>query len=510
MLLHQQVRTHIRGHALVLLLGVFATVATPVVLQVVNTPAVVGLCILLFMVNTSEISATGKVTGRTVDTELQSALVEPVAKSLHRGELLIHGNGAVGITFGGFPSVVDIHVAVTVVCQAFFYECLSRRHHLLLRDAEPPAVPGVPTHWRGECNLRAHLQREQLLGATLGVLCRGGEGNLCGMIYTAAEHTLLCQIQSCGQVVGCNLDGLLTRHAEAENHGRTGTNAKHRGGVEARSGRSGRRQQELQRTLALNELAALGVHIFGTGHIAFGLVVGKRKGDGFALANRNLTGEGSFNGTRLAVNNIKGDSSHLISGIFIIQLQGTQRLLSVGGLGELHPQSIGDIGNAYGEGTAEQATRFTCIIYAHSDDILLIPADATRLGVDRVATAGVPCRLVASLVAMEATGLTYQLAVEVCLVGVISTGQVKDHGLLLIHTLHQRTRNGQVDTIPHKGIVETVALVIPRLGNVHFAPVGISSLGLCPVHVVALMEAGFSDGDVLCYGSQHTTGSQQR
>ena len=61
--LHQQVGTHVAGNGLVVgLCPVLTAVAAPVILQVVDTPAVVALCILQLVVDGTEIAAASVVT----------------------------------------------------------------------------------------------------------------------------------------------------------------------------------------------------------------------------------------------------------------------------------------------------------------------------------------------------------------------------------------------------------------------------------------------------------------
>ena len=56
--------THEAGHSLVVRLGgMLATIATPVILQIVHAPAVVALCVLQFMVDTAQIATAGEVAG---------------------------------------------------------------------------------------------------------------------------------------------------------------------------------------------------------------------------------------------------------------------------------------------------------------------------------------------------------------------------------------------------------------------------------------------------------------
>ena len=59
-------------------------------------------------------------------TDAPAALMEPVAKRLHRRELLVDCYRAIGVALGGFPTIVDVHVAVAVISQAFVDESLSR------------------------------------------------------------------------------------------------------------------------------------------------------------------------------------------------------------------------------------------------------------------------------------------------------------------------------------------------------------------------------------------------
>ena len=103
---------------MVALLIIFASVAAPVVLEVIDTPGVVGLGVLLLVVDGAQIAAAGEVAGRGVDTELQSVSMEPVAEALHVGELVVGADGAVGVTLGGLPGIVDVDVLIAVVGEA--------------------------------------------------------------------------------------------------------------------------------------------------------------------------------------------------------------------------------------------------------------------------------------------------------------------------------------------------------------------------------------------------------
>ena len=64
-LLHVQIGTHVTGHRLVVLLGgMLTSIAAPIIFQVVDTPAVIGLGILHLVVQAAQISAAGAVARR--------------------------------------------------------------------------------------------------------------------------------------------------------------------------------------------------------------------------------------------------------------------------------------------------------------------------------------------------------------------------------------------------------------------------------------------------------------
>ena len=77
--LHLQVRTNIGSRRFVGLRTKYFAVAAPVIFQVIHTPAVPGLCILLLVIQRAQISATGAVARAGVDAQFQSVGVQPVS-----------------------------------------------------------------------------------------------------------------------------------------------------------------------------------------------------------------------------------------------------------------------------------------------------------------------------------------------------------------------------------------------------------------------------------------------
>ena len=172
------------------------------------------------MTERAEIVAAGAVAGRRVYSELQTVGVQPVAQTFHVGELLVHGDGAVGVPLRSFPCVVNVDVAVAVVGEPFLYEGTCRRHHFLLRYAEAPTVPAVPAHGRCERYLVSHLYRERLFCLAFGVLCHDGHLIVAALSDASAYHTVgFIECETFRKIVHGELHRTLARHRYAEDDG---------------------------------------------------------------------------------------------------------------------------------------------------------------------------------------------------------------------------------------------------------------------------------------------------
>ena len=131
-LLHHQMGAQTAGKTPVILLDTHILIAAPIVFQVINSPFVPNLGILLLVAEASQIAATSGCSRRAVDAELQSAFVKPVHQSLHRGEFLVGIQRSVGIALRSFPTIINIDVAIAIVGQAFVNQCLCRGNYLIL------------------------------------------------------------------------------------------------------------------------------------------------------------------------------------------------------------------------------------------------------------------------------------------------------------------------------------------------------------------------------------------
>ena len=133
--LHEQVGANIASYgSIVLFSRMLSPIATPVVFQVIDAPAVITLSILQFVVDTSQVTSAGAITWRGVNAKLEAFAMKPVAQILHAWELLIHSDGSIGITFRCLPSVVDVHIGIAVVSQPLLNQSLGARDNLVLSD----------------------------------------------------------------------------------------------------------------------------------------------------------------------------------------------------------------------------------------------------------------------------------------------------------------------------------------------------------------------------------------
>ena len=172
--------------------------------------------------------------------------MQPVAQFLHAGEFLVYCNGTVGITLGSFPTVVDIHIAITVVGQTFLDKSLGAANHLVLCNTQAPAVPAVPTHRRCKGNLTATTDGEFLCLLALGILGLDSKGIRTRLVQLTTQGAIIgIDGKTLWQIVRSNLHRLLATHAEAEMNRRTWTNTIERSCVEARLCRSSRSKDVL-------------------------------------------------------------------------------------------------------------------------------------------------------------------------------------------------------------------------------------------------------------------------
>ena len=507
--LHEEVGTDVAGDGLpVGLLGMLASIAAPVVLQVVDAPAVVALGVLQLVVDRTEVAAACEVAGRRVDAELESFGVEPVAEVLHAGELLVDGNRAVGITLGSLPAVVDVHVAIAVVGQALIDERLGTADDLVLRDAQTPAVPAVPSHRRRQANLAAAANRELLLLLALCILCLDGKGVGAGHLERAAESAVVgVDGKASGQVVGSNLHGAVAADTKAEMDGRAGTNAVEGRGVEARLSRSGGRQNVLRDVLRLDAQSrlALGKGGYDANHLT--VVVGDADDAVLLLIDRDLHCLLAQHLAGLGVFHLDGEVATLRGLHFAVKRDDA---LAARCLLDVDAEVIDGIWHAYLDGTGEHAARVACIIATDGNHVVGIPLYQAAVSLHAIDARCVPVAAVAARVFREGARLADELAVEINLIGVVNLSHVEVDGLFEVGLLEHRLRNVDVIAIPAEAVLDFDALRGPRHRVLDVAPTALINVLTRPRHIVACMELSILQTDLLRKGCEgHCAGQCQ-
>ncbi len=132
-------------------------VGAEIVLQIIDAPLGVGLCVLLLMVQAAGVASAGLGSRAGVDAELQSLGMNVVTEGLHVGELCVRVNHTLRIALS-LPGVVDVDVDVSCIFHAGAHQLICRRAHVGIGDVACEVVPAIPSHrWkrsRGLCHKR--------------------------------------------------------------------------------------------------------------------------------------------------------------------------------------------------------------------------------------------------------------------------------------------------------------------------------------------------------------------
>ena len=122
---------------------------TPVVFQVVDTPASILHGILIFVAQRAWHTGTGSCAGIAVDAQFQPLAVYVVSHGLHamRKAYGIGLDETVGIALA-MPAVVNVDVHISCIAQSAFYHSVSNALDDVLRDVALEFVPCAPPHLR--------------------------------------------------------------------------------------------------------------------------------------------------------------------------------------------------------------------------------------------------------------------------------------------------------------------------------------------------------------------------
>ena len=126
--------------------------AAEVVLEVVDAPGGVHLCVLLLVAQRGDVTAAGLGSGAGVDADLEALGVDVVGEGLHVRELGVGVQHAAGVALG-LPGVVDVDVDVAGVLHAGGDELVGGVADVLVGDLVGKVVPAIPAHGRCQSNL---------------------------------------------------------------------------------------------------------------------------------------------------------------------------------------------------------------------------------------------------------------------------------------------------------------------------------------------------------------------
>src|SRR5258705_743552 len=146
----QQRVTHFlidRGH---LLVRVESPGATPVVLQIVDSPCRIGASVLFFVPITPFITGARVWPRRGIDSQLQSLFMYIVRERFHIRKLLVGLDISLRVA-GPFPGVVNVDVNVTRLFHTVAGHRISNAAYGGIIHATCKFVPAVPTHRRSLC-----------------------------------------------------------------------------------------------------------------------------------------------------------------------------------------------------------------------------------------------------------------------------------------------------------------------------------------------------------------------
>src|SRR6185369_16526458 len=127
--------------------GVESACATPVVLQVINSPGSVGAGVLFLVTVTAFVTGAGVGTGRRINPELQTFAVNIIGQRLHVRKFLVGLDVTLRVA-AGFPGVVNVDVSVSGCPHAVTGHGVGNTAHRRVINPAGELIPTVPTHRR--------------------------------------------------------------------------------------------------------------------------------------------------------------------------------------------------------------------------------------------------------------------------------------------------------------------------------------------------------------------------
>ncbi len=138
------------GHDRIVGLGIVGAGLAPVVFQVVDAPARIGLGVLVFMAARARMVAAGFQAGVGIDAELQPLGMDVVGQGLDaRRKALGVGDDEAVFIAALLPAVVDDDVLIAGGLHAGRHHGVGGAANLGFVDIAVEVVPGIPAHRRG-------------------------------------------------------------------------------------------------------------------------------------------------------------------------------------------------------------------------------------------------------------------------------------------------------------------------------------------------------------------------
>ena len=163
---HDRIRLLQFRQVLLVLVDVAAGVRAPVILQIIEAPLGVTLCVLGLVLVACRKPGTRGRAGRRINAGPQTLAVDVVAKGLHVGKLLVRVDHSVCVARLALqqrivaprldlPAIVDVDVRPAVLRQPAVDHGVGGRAHFGVVDGDGKAVPTVPAQRRRQGDLVA-------------------------------------------------------------------------------------------------------------------------------------------------------------------------------------------------------------------------------------------------------------------------------------------------------------------------------------------------------------------